>query len=200
MSILSIRDKNGKMQEVLMLRGPRGLTGETGSKGDNGLSAYQVWLNNGNSGTEEDFLASLKGPQGGLNEEAVVEIVKAETADKLDKSGYDPFAFLFVDADGNVIAKTEEDVQQFIFDTVRNDYSDVFIYKGVVPNREYLDNLEARNGDVYTTNGTREVYARFGWDWVPLSGVLSEYQIGDGLKLVDGVLSLDLETWQGGEY
>jgi hypothetical protein len=26
------------------------------------------------------------------------------------------------------------------------------------------------------------------------------FTVGDGLKLVDGVLSLDLETWQGGEY
>ena len=29
-----------------------------------GLSAYEVWLENGNEGTEEEFLASLKGEQG----------------------------------------------------------------------------------------------------------------------------------------
>ncbi|WP_173021617.1 collagen-like protein, partial [Lewinella sp. W8] len=33
-------------------------------KGDNGLSAYQVWLANGNSGTEADFLLSLRGQDG----------------------------------------------------------------------------------------------------------------------------------------
>lgn len=35
-----------------------------GNDGADGLSAYQVWLNNGNSGTEQDFLASLIGAQG----------------------------------------------------------------------------------------------------------------------------------------
>jgi hypothetical protein len=29
--------------------------------GEPGLSAYQIWLNNGNQGTETDFLNSLKG-------------------------------------------------------------------------------------------------------------------------------------------
>ena len=29
-----------------------------------GLSAYEVWLENGNEGTEEEFLASLKGEKG----------------------------------------------------------------------------------------------------------------------------------------
>lgn len=29
-----------------------------------GLSAYEVWLENGNEGTEEEFLASLKGKDG----------------------------------------------------------------------------------------------------------------------------------------
>ena len=30
-------------------------------KGDPGLSAYEIWLNEGNTGTEEDFLRSLEG-------------------------------------------------------------------------------------------------------------------------------------------
>ncbi|MDR0604593.1 MAG: hypothetical protein LBG80_09855 [Bacteroidales bacterium] len=33
-------------------------------KGETGASAYQTWLNAGNSGTEEDFLNSLKGERG----------------------------------------------------------------------------------------------------------------------------------------
>jgi hypothetical protein len=33
-------------------------------QGDNGLSAYQIWLNQGNTGTESDFLLSLKGASG----------------------------------------------------------------------------------------------------------------------------------------
>lgn len=38
--------------------------GETGPKGDAGLSAYEVWISLGNTGTEEAYLESLKGPQG----------------------------------------------------------------------------------------------------------------------------------------
>lgn len=35
-----------------------------GSDGTNGKSAYQIWLDNGNTGTEEDYLKSLKGADG----------------------------------------------------------------------------------------------------------------------------------------
>lgn len=51
-------------------QGPQGTAGETGpqgpagANGSNGKSAYQIWLDAGNSGTEADFLASLTGPQG----------------------------------------------------------------------------------------------------------------------------------------
>jgi hypothetical protein len=38
--------------------------GTQGPKGDDGLSAYQVWLSLGNTGSEADFLASLSGPAG----------------------------------------------------------------------------------------------------------------------------------------
>ena len=44
--------------------GPQGPQGETGETGSAGLSAYQIWLNAGNSGTEEEFLASLQGATG----------------------------------------------------------------------------------------------------------------------------------------
>jgi hypothetical protein len=39
-----------------------GSNGENGAPGDNGLSAYDIWINQGNSGTEEDFFNSLQGP------------------------------------------------------------------------------------------------------------------------------------------
>jgi hypothetical protein len=44
--------------------GPAGPTGPTGAAGSNGLSAYQIWLANGNSGTEAQYLANLVGPTG----------------------------------------------------------------------------------------------------------------------------------------
>lgn len=39
--------------------GPIGPQGETGADGESGLSAYQIWLGLGNTGTEEDFIEYL---------------------------------------------------------------------------------------------------------------------------------------------
>lgn len=44
--------------------GTNGLNGATGPQGIAGLSAYQIWLNAGNTGDENDFLASLQGQDG----------------------------------------------------------------------------------------------------------------------------------------
>jgi hypothetical protein len=49
------------------LPGTDGVDGKDGVNGTDGLegkSAYQIWLDQGNSGTEQDFLDSLKGEQG----------------------------------------------------------------------------------------------------------------------------------------
>ena len=45
-------------------QGPQGAAGTEGNDGTNGLSAYETWLNLGNSGTEQNFIDSLTGPQG----------------------------------------------------------------------------------------------------------------------------------------
>jgi hypothetical protein len=44
--------------------GNDGADGSPGADGSDGASAYQVWLDAGNIGTEQDFLDSLVGPQG----------------------------------------------------------------------------------------------------------------------------------------
>ncbi|QDR80235.1 collagen-like protein [Sporomusa termitida] len=44
--------------------GADGAQGSPGTPGADGKSAYQIWLDNGNTGTEEDFLAALKGEPG----------------------------------------------------------------------------------------------------------------------------------------
>lgn len=43
---------------------PAGAQGNTGAPGSNGLSAYQIAVNGGYSGTESQWIASLKGAQG----------------------------------------------------------------------------------------------------------------------------------------
>lgn len=40
------------------------LDGMGSLQGKDGKSAYQIWLDNGNKGTEQDFLSSLKGEKG----------------------------------------------------------------------------------------------------------------------------------------
>ena len=42
----------------------QGKDGEAGAAGSDGKSAYQIWLEAGNTGTEEEYLASLKGKDG----------------------------------------------------------------------------------------------------------------------------------------
>ena len=44
-----------------------GEQGAQGEPGKDGKSAYQIWLDNGNTGTEADFLNWLKGDQGDAN-------------------------------------------------------------------------------------------------------------------------------------
>ena len=50
-------------------QGPAGQNGTNGVNGTNGPSAYDIWLSQGNTGTQQDFLNSLQGSQGttGLN-------------------------------------------------------------------------------------------------------------------------------------
>ena len=43
--------------------GNDGITGTNGVDGTDGLSAYEIWVEAGNTGSEADFLASLVGPQ-----------------------------------------------------------------------------------------------------------------------------------------
>ncbi len=45
-------------------QGPNGSNGQDGVNGMNGLSAYEIWLDLGNTGTEQDFIDSLTGPEG----------------------------------------------------------------------------------------------------------------------------------------
>ena len=78
----------------------QGPAGSPGKDGTNGKSAYQIWLDNGNVGTEEEYLASLKGEKG---EDGVTPVKGVDYFDGDDgKSAYQ----LWLDA-GNT--GTEQD-------------------------------------------------------------------------------------------
>ena len=54
---------DGSTYTTTVLSGLGGV-GPQGPAGTDGLSAYEIWLSQGNTGTEADFLNSLEGPQG----------------------------------------------------------------------------------------------------------------------------------------
>ena len=54
-------DKGLPNPEPVKITGPQGVAGDTGQRGK---SAYDLWLEAGNLGTKEEFLASLKGEKG----------------------------------------------------------------------------------------------------------------------------------------
>lgn len=51
--------------------GPTGTQGVQGPQGNEGDSAYQVWLDEGNTGTEADFLLDLKGDKGDQGDQGI---------------------------------------------------------------------------------------------------------------------------------
>lgn len=56
-------------------QGAQGEQGVPGARGIEGKSAYQIWLEQGHAGTEEDFLASLQGNSGYSGAAGELEIV-----------------------------------------------------------------------------------------------------------------------------
>ncbi|MDE6670894.1 MAG: collagen-like protein [Ruminococcus sp.] len=75
--IASLKGARGE-QGLQGIQGEIGLTGEKGSDGKNGKSAYETWLSIGNSGTEADFVTSLKGDK----EEQGLQGIQGEKGDK----------------------------------------------------------------------------------------------------------------------
>lgn len=61
--VLTVTDANGTF-DTPNLKGENGINGADGEKGTDGKSAYQVAVDNGYSGDESDWLASLKGVDG----------------------------------------------------------------------------------------------------------------------------------------
>jgi Collagen triple helix repeat (20 copies) len=69
--------------------GTDGQDGQDGAPGADGESAYQIWLDEGNSGTEADFLASLVGADGAPGADGTDGTDGTNGADGLDgKSAY----------------------------------------------------------------------------------------------------------------
>lgn len=96
--------------------GATGATGSTGNTGPSGASAYQIWLDNGHTGTEQDFLDSLVGATGatGATGETGATGATGETGatgatgEKGDPGEFIPGDGLqFVDSDGQDVLEVD---------------------------------------------------------------------------------------------
>ncbi len=89
--------------------GADGVDGSDGADGENGLdgkSAYEVWLSLGNTGSEQDFITSLKGEPGSRAIDLFAEFTKDYTDEELDKVFY-------IYTVRSLVASTEANTQDF---------------------------------------------------------------------------------------
>lgn len=70
---LLLEKRNGSQINAGLVRGAVGSPGAPGAPGAVGLSAYEVWLGQGNVGTEADFIEDITGASGTLPVGAVVD-------------------------------------------------------------------------------------------------------------------------------
>ena len=90
-------DKGLPNPDPVKITGPQGLQGDSGQ---NGKSAYQLWLEEGNIGTKEEFLASLKGEKGDA-----AEVITTSYEDVTD------FKCKVQEIDTNLIVDSDEPTQ-----------------------------------------------------------------------------------------
>lgn len=63
-----IKALSERLENIQLMPGPQGETGPSGLPSQDGKSAYQLAVEHGFSGTEQEWLASLKGDSGGFSE------------------------------------------------------------------------------------------------------------------------------------
>jgi len=87
-------------------QGEQGLAGADGQDGTDGKSAYQIWLGAGNTGTKDDFIASLKGEKGHKGDQGI-QGIQGEKGNKGDTGATGASAYETWLADGNTGSETE---------------------------------------------------------------------------------------------
>ena len=90
-------DKGLPNPDPVKITGPQGETGDTGQRGK---SAYELWLDEGNLGSKEEFLASLKGEKGDA-----AEVITTSYEDVTD------FKCKVQEIDTNLIVDSDEPTQ-----------------------------------------------------------------------------------------
>ena len=92
--------------------------GSTMLSGADGKSAYQAWLDAGNTGSEADFLASLQGPSGYTGAAGELQVINdLTTGGTTDALSAQMGKQLKQDLDGKIVFLTEEEFANMtIFD------------------------------------------------------------------------------------
>lgn len=137
-----------------------GVDGKDGVNGDDGLSAYEIWLSQGNTGSEADFLASLKGNDYVLTEEDKQEIAQNATSVCVAKNqgASNVGKILAVGTDGNItlVDMPEGGASGDVVGVL--DEANNILLSGNLADGTYTLKYEMEDGS-YTTVGTLEVGA-----------------------------------------
>lgn len=141
-------------QEGEPFKGPKGDKGERGADGQDGKSAYEIAIKNGYVGTEQDWLASLKGEPGKLADNSVTTakiVDRAITREKIAEgvlplmenlkeifvinsdNDYENFVSRYFDEEENILLKDDEYVLLFITENLEN----MGLEKGII----YVSNI-----------------------------------------------------------
>lgn len=188
-------------------------TGEKGDQGEQGKSAYEIWLDAGNDGSETDFLASLKGEQGiqgekgekgALDEEQIALLkdeIKSYTDEEIKKIEIPTL-------DG---VATEEWVNQQGFIKEHQDISHLATSADVVSAiqniEEKIPSLEGYATETFVKNAIADAQLS-GDTQIDLSGYATKddiknlaskddikvYSSGTGVSIVDNKINVLIET------
>jgi hypothetical protein len=137
--------------------------GPQGDPGEEGMSAYEVWLDLGNTGTEQDFIDSLKGPEG-------------DPGDPGDPGADGDSAYDLWIAEGNT--GTEQEFLDSLTGDDGDSAYDIWIAAGNTgTEQEFLDSLKATDG-----NDGDSAYDI----WIAAGNTGTEQEFLDSLKATDG--------------
>jgi hypothetical protein len=87
------------------------IQGPAGNDGQEGKSAYQIWLDAGNTGTEEDYIASLKGEKGDTGEKGEQGI---QGATGKDGTSYYFYVKYSINSNGNPMTVAPTDASKYM--------------------------------------------------------------------------------------
>lgn len=133
------------------------------AKGENGKSAYEIWLQNSNTGSEQDFINSLKGENGVVD--TTLFYNKSEVDNKLknkvDKETYtedkNTFA-LKTDLESKLNKETyENDKQSFITNEELQSKLDVSTYERDKQSFAIINDIEEDSNTTYSSNKINEL-------------------------------------------